>query len=152
MLDISKRNAVSIHAPTRGATLDTIRHLLFLCFNPRAHERRDLYQTPIVKSTMFQSTRPREARPCLITICFVDCCFNPRAHERRDSASAMPSRPLLFQSTCPREARPSIAEVTMTDTLFQSTRPREARRVVMPKPLKFHVSIHAPTRGATTVA
>ena len=54
--------------------------------------------------------------------------FNPRAHERRDGLGALEKRLELFQSTRPREARQFI------DVEFP----------------KLLVSIHAPTRGATS--
>ena len=56
--------AISIHAPTRGATRDS-RHLScrFQHFNPRSHERSDL--APLFSDgslIVFQSTLPREER------------------------------------------------------------------------------------------
>ena len=57
--------AVSIHAPTRGATsLTRAPSRAVTCFNPRAHEGRDVSGAmTIAASDLFQSTRPRGARP-----------------------------------------------------------------------------------------
>ncbi len=83
------QEVISIHAPTRGATIPNIdipdvagfqstlpreerQHTIkFLCvmsdFNPRSHERSDRYN---LKCLMFESY------------------FNPRSHERSDSVPA----------------------------------------------------------------
>ncbi len=80
--------SVSIHAPTRGATSEVIRHFSGLSgFNPRAHAGRD---------SVFNTASIFTMR------------FNPRAHAGRDF---------------------DFPVVGLT---------------------KAHVSIHAPTRGATT--
>ncbi len=56
---------VSIHAPARGATPSSSEDCRrSYCFNPRAREGRDPGQRSIeLKLGMFQSTRPRGARP-----------------------------------------------------------------------------------------
>ena len=98
---------VSIHAPTRGATIllavllspDMFqstrprgarqdRHVLFrrsLSFNPRAHAGRDIY-TPVVKawSRRFnpRAHAGRDIRPCATANGYRR--FNPRAHAGRD--------------------------------------------------------------------
>ncbi len=53
-------------------------------FNPRAHERRDNAMPVNEVVAVFQSTRPREARPQSIIAQGIGTSFNPRAHERRD--------------------------------------------------------------------
>ena len=78
---------VSIHAPARGATT---RQNLFLCV------------------FLFQSTRPRGARPALPYFRMTLFCFNPRAREGRDlDYSFSQARFDSFQSTRPRGARHS---------------------------------------------
>ncbi len=128
------RREVSIHAPTRGAT----------CARPSKSSGQQ----------KFQSTRPRGARRhvkhsrhhngsvsihaptrgatkggALSRISRV--CFNPRAHAGRDSPARRENY-LLRQ--------------------FQSTRPRGARHINPDPGTSWHVSIHAPTRGATSDA
>ena len=122
------------------------------CFNPRAREGRDVgtgqahYPTDVsihapargATSTflmdaagiyLFQSTRPRGARPF-----------------RRPSSCSW----VLFQSTRPRGARPFRRPSSCSWVLFQSTRPRGARRPCTCWRLHWpRVSIHAPARGAT---
>ena len=77
---------ISIHAPTRGATI-----LAFwgMCcdvnFNPRSHERSDELPQLGNSNSQFQSTLPREERPSFSTSTAFLCYFNPRSHERSDS-------------------------------------------------------------------
>ena len=60
----TRAHQVSIHAPTWGATNNCLEDL---------------------NNNVFQSTRPRGARPCVpIFIKISCCCFNPRAHVGRD--------------------------------------------------------------------
>ena len=79
---------------------------------------------------MFQSTRPRGARP---------------------TTSATTPAQTTFQSTRPRGARPRCYSNQCAAGAFQSTRPRGARRFPARTPTRrsWRVSIHAPARGAT---
>ena len=148
------REAVSIHAPTRGATL---RHRRFHRLAAR-----------------FQSTRPRGARRGRCSTPRPSPpCFNPRAHEGRDpprrrgapaihvsihaptrgathERSAM-ANPKEFQSTRPRGARPPCLASTTTPQPSFNPRAHEGRDDQGHGLEQGHeqVSIHAPTRGAT---
>ena len=96
------------HAP-RGARLHYYRTLCFFAhhFNPRARVGRDGTRHPVfLQYWIFQSTRPRGARPV--------------------SPSLPPSLP-AFQSTRPRGARRKCLGVSPDVMEFQSTRPRGAR-------------------------
>ena len=101
---------VSIHAPAWGATLD---------FSPSG-----------IALFLFQSTRPRGARPrCAGCRRARSRCFNPRARVGRD----------VHQH-----------HHRQRDRRFQSTRPRGARLVADNTPaMTAGVSIHAPAWGAT---
>ena len=146
---------VSIHAPTRGATADALNYPLAFI--------------------LFQSTRPRGARPGLQSTGAPEwSSFNPRAHAGRDMVSSPRSKRVFFGFN-PRahagrdgnyfETKPNKGvsihaptrgatrvggAKTIVKLLFQSTRPRGARRLAYTrKGRKWRVSIHAPTRGAT---
>ena len=123
---------VSIHAPTRGATSLMISPMVNGCgFNPRAHAGRDArFSVSSTMNALFQSTRPRGARPSARrSISRHGVCFNPRAHAGRDA----------YKSA-----------TVHTHKRFQSTRPRGARQSChRPNMAEASVSIHAPTRGAT---
>ena len=78
---------------------------------------------------MFQSTRPRGARPLIFSNgTAITLCFNPRARGGRDAKNGTCVNVLRkFQSTRPRGARPKIPPSPAHSWLFQSTRPRGAR-------------------------
>jgi len=122
--------AVSIHAPTRGATAQSFATLAVLGrFNPRAHAGRD------------------------IGGCEGDDGLAVSIHAPTRGATfdkSTMSCAVVFQSTRPRGARRRKCVRRLLWEEFQSTRPRGARRPmggVAHHPLD--VSIHAPTRGAT---
>ena len=149
-------DAVSIHAPTRGATrmaatalgassfqstrprgarqqLQIMRRCRSGCFNPRAHAGRDNHcdQRRIAASAVFQSTRPRGARPGYVAASLHDDRFNPRAHAGRDDCRRLLSIGNYVSIHAPTRG------ATLT---------RDAALMLL------SVSIHAPTRGATTAS
>ena len=152
MVSICK-TAVSIHAPTWGATCWWI-------FLPDTQK--------------FQSTRPRGARHHKTRLMWRKACFNPRAHVGRDEndfsvcttwgvsihaptwGATWRNRSGIFtnrfQSTRPRGARQNYTVGGVKLTEFQSTRPRGARHDDDRKRgILQNVSIHAPTWGATEI-
>ena len=127
--DFSSVSAVSIHAPTRGATPT--------CPTPIDIER-------------FQFTRPRGARQYFVVGINDACKFQftrPRgARHGRGRAYGYPQvsihAPTRGATKSGRASRPS--------SVFQFTRPRGARLTVNLGTFRtLSVSIHAPTRGAT---
>ena len=128
----SRHDIISIHAPTRGATILRIyRASIIIDFNPRSHERSDLTTHHFDKYSLN---------------------FNPRSHERSDHISFFDSLHLLpisihaptrgatsvFFSFCafllisihaPTRGATSIRVVEIVlCLLFQSTLPREERQ------------------------
>ena len=80
--------AVSIHAPTQGATSQL--HVRTLC-------------------SLFQSTRPHRARRYRRPRSPSSSCFNPRAHTGRDGRTFIgPLANTVFQSTRPHRARHDV--------------------------------------------
>ena len=123
---------ISIHAPTRGATARAFISLWIIAF---------------------QSTLPREERRKLTSfIKYFTFNFNPRSHERSDTTAPGSSAPNpLFQSTLPREERPICRPRRRKQSYFN---PRSHERSDGSFPgmrLCNHISIHAPTRGATAI-
>ena len=100
-----------------------------LHFNPRSREGSDLFTIRRILITSFQSTLPRGERPL---------------------TQSVPTWSAVFQSTLPRGERPAF---TVHNTRVQNFNPRsregsdsfQAVHVVV----SFHISIHAPARGAT---
>ena len=144
--------AVSIHAPTWGATFGP--HLPYhhnTCFNPRSHVGSDLREAlHDAADREFQSTLPRGERPdglvpstlnCCVSIHaptwgatfqqtfkFISVCFNPRSHVGSDGGA----RRGLVQ-----------ANVSIHAPTWGATTCDGEQHIVL------RVSIHAPTWGAT---
>ena len=122
---------VSIHAPTRGATSSTLfsgtsSHVSIHA--PTRGATRYVFEYNV--KDKFQSTHPRGVRP-----------------EYRYVGIAK----LLFQSTHPRGVRRFGVNSVILIVRFQSTHPRGVRPVpFLVAKGSLNVSIHAPTRGATS--
>ena len=96
---------ISIHAPTRGATVHV----------PTCH--------PVPS---FQSTLPREERPLWCHIPRRVLYFNPRSHERSDEVRALQIfDDKKFQSTLPREERHSFSAIMFCITKYFNPRSHE---------------------------
>ena len=164
---------ISIHAPTRGATLFVAVKVwypifqstlpreerlcagfsLYLCtdFNPRSHERSDMRSvTQKCINCEFQSTLPREER--------LYCCFpfvgrvyfNPRSHERSDDSSGNSVWDNLISIHAPTRGatKKSVDSGDMMSiSIHAPTRGATISNVDF-KSIPY-ISIHAPTRGAT---
>jgi len=99
---------VSIHAPTRGATVGGRKNKQYFCgFNPRAHAGRD-------NGLGVSAGLSRR--------------FNPRAHAGRDFAQAASADRGVVSIHAPTRGATAIAGLLLPVFLFQSTRPRGARR------------------------
>ena len=101
---------ISIHAPTRGATFSRWwKRQVISNFNPRSHEGSD---PKTMRSTMWHWD------------------FNPRSHEGSDTIAVKDGKAeAIFQSTLPRGERLCCLAVTRSNIKFQSTLPRGERRV-----------------------
>ena len=127
---------ISIHAPARGATVVLVctEEKCITNFNPRTREGCDCsHLTPSNLQKSFQSTHPRGVRLSRMKIfCSKGTYFNPRTHEGCDAAELWGISPT---------------------TVFQSTHPRGVRLLwYHQRPDTQTISIHAPTRGATSAA
>ena len=120
---------ISIHAPTRGATiLCNHRGLVFGFQSTLPREERLSFPCNISFHLIFQSTLPREERQTMRKLTIAELNFNPRSHERSDP---MVKKFLLMKMI-------SIHAPTRGAT----RRGGQLRYIV-------YISIHAPTRGAT---
>ena len=122
-------------------------------FNPRSHEGSDTSMPwTACRNFLFQSTLPRGERQQAHGNRKSHLYFNPRSHEGSDcSRYSVTTLTSLFQSTLPRGERPKSKRSNTSDKLFQSTLPRGERQLVnVIKEYGYVISIHAPTRGATT--
>ena len=80
---------ISIHAPTRGATMELdVVESLFRNFNPRSYKRSDVYERVFSHPTTY---------------------FNPRSYKRSDQERVqVGTREVVFQSTLLQEERRSV--------------------------------------------
>ena len=107
-----KRQWVSIHAPTWGAT--------------RAVLER------VVPGVKFQSTHPRGVRHRIFGLIAESVGFNPRTHVGCDQqAKQIEAAYKKFQSTHPRGVRLQFAHIDAFGIRFQSTHPRGVRHVAL---------------------
>ncbi len=141
-------------------------------FNPRAHAGRDggghffgnvarfqstrprgARRSPGRRRTptsMFQSTRPRGARRVSNAGRAFVLRFNPRAHAGRDDVKPGGGDNEMFQSTRPRGARRRKSHRAAGQPCFNPRAHAGRDTVCLLRTDKDDVSIHAPTRGATT--
>ena len=125
------KSEISIHAPTRGATLPILpcRQDNSISIHAPTRGATQSKLMPIADMTLFQSTLPREERHCLIVKTSLYSYFNPRSHERSDGCGNFSfGSDHVFQSTLPREERQSYTMSTKQNIIFQSTLPREERQ------------------------
>ena len=83
----SKISDISIHAPTRGATLQRLYHCRFY---------------------IFQSTLPRGERPFGQALSLILCNFNPRSHEGSDNAFFSPASAVVISIHAPTRGATAI--------------------------------------------
>ena len=121
---------ISIHAPTRGATLNFSRFMINLKFQstlPR-EERLCIIMCPLLV-IIFQSTLPREERQKCRVWLNNQRNFNPRSHERSDHFDTMEQKLLFISIHAPTRGATITFRMSSSLILFQSTLPREERRV-----------------------
>ena len=168
--------AVSIHAPTRGATFwstssdyrgmfqSTHPHGVRLeqditiqsrgCFNPRTHTGCDRCTKRWQRAWTVSIHAPtRGATRFPGTIKKPKRCFNPRTHTGCDPVKlGIRHPPILFQSTHPHGVRHITFGCIKTSHLVSIHAPtRGATGPYVYRGRAGVVSIHAPTRGATRV-
>ena len=127
---VQRLYGISIHAPTRGATTNTVQGVTPTGISIHAPTRgatKILRHTP--KGKQFQSTLPRGERH-VVGIPFKGIWdFNPRSHEGSDDIHLVaPVITVLFQSTLPRGERRYFLRLAQQYRRFQSTLPRGERQ------------------------
>ena len=142
---------ISIHAPTRGATLKQVQPRTKNGISIHAPTRGATYSVSLLMPKyLFQSTLPREERPyayqkdipIIISIHaptrgatwsnlntkirIFD--FNPRSHERSDATIAKPSTITVISIHAPTRGATNWRVMYPITIEFQSTLPREERQ------------------------
>ena len=146
---------ISIHAPTRGATFDTGRCVRFVKISIHAPTRGAtiLSQLSYFRLCHF-NPRSHEGSD------HVFCCkinkkyyFNPRSHEGSDINGHPAFRAMDISIHAPTRGATLSVFRSIHFLLFQSTLPRGERLPSFSSCARSAlISIHAPTRGATTLA
>ena len=114
--------AVSIHAPTRGATQLNYK---------------------LATNSLFQSTRPHGARPLLNACGTISYEFqSTRPHGARLILTPHNGGFTWFQSTRPHGARRSSPAFSLASPQFQSTRPHGARQYIQQTPEYLYSKLH----------
>ena len=147
-----KRNQISIHAPTKGATCILCILISLKEFQSTLPRRERQYPAKCAATrSLFQSTLPRRER----------LPPNPLPNPPHPFQSTLPRRErhtrieiiifsVIFQSTLPRRERHHSKNLYKFYVLFQSTLPRRERHCKgSPSTAIASISIHAPTKGAT---
>ncbi len=121
---------ISIHAPTRGATSNpSPKSSAFVNFNPRAHAGRDRRAAGRCPMRIYFNPRAHAGRDYKwLNRRWISSYFNPRAHAGRDAAKG-------------------ICRCTRRNFNPRAHAGRDAAMAGNPR--HGHISIHAPTRGAT---
>ena len=145
---------VSIHAPTRGATTIKIIAMtanMFQSTHPHGVRRYTRYKRD--KRKVFQSTHPHGVRrPISLPDSLQPVSFNPRTHTGCDFNAEMTSLCLSeFQSTHPHGVRRlRFGRLRPNERGFNPRTHTGCDRPWRCSLRSARVSIHAPTRGATT--
>ena len=148
-------NIISIHAPTRGATgirnkfLDGQQN-----FNPRSHEGSDSWTH--LNNTWFGYFNPRSHEGSDFThlaIGYTPRYFNPRSHEGSDSSNLSLSKIGSYFNPRSHEGSDRTDDGDNLSLLHISihapTRGATCNEDICVS--FYHISIHAPTRGATQI-
>ena len=124
--------AISIHAPTRGATIKSLKKICQLRnFNPRSHEGSDGLpgQRPDESNVISIHAPTRGATGTHPRNTCHQNYFNPRSHEGSDQDHrSRQTGTDKFQSTLPRGERPFNWILRRFMSVFQSTLPRGERQ------------------------
>ena len=150
---VKKTSQISIHAPTRGATVqrggEWLQVVEFQSTLPR-EERLPFQALPTVCKT-FQSTLPREERQCLdCSLDYLVTDFNPRSHERSDDFASNSLKSSSISIHAPTRGATTHTSISSSCGNYFNPRSHERSdlRLINPLPV-LCISIHAPTRGAT---
>ena len=125
-------NLVSIHAPTKGATLNPVAYALLRMFQSTLPRReRPTLSTLLLLLLRFQSTLPRrERREITEYMDYHVTSFNPRSHEGSDKQTSTKGfDPIGFNPRSHEGSDATAMHINQPCSVFQSTLPRRERPV-----------------------
>ena len=127
----SLSSSISIRAPAKGATSQTL---------------------DVLTTILFQSALPRRERRKYTAICFLCCNFNPRSREGSDCKSEVRRVAIFrFQSALPRRERLKRNKGFETKPYISIRAPAKGATilVIVLELMPLQISIRAPAKGAT---
>ena len=150
---VSRFYHVSIHAPTRGATLLTLKDVEYYQFqstHPRGVRRPEARKSLALAVSIHAPTRG--ATVSGQTYYQPKTGFNPRTHEGCDLGNIKPCSDQRVSIHAPTRGATKFIVGNAYAHTFQSTHPRGVRLDTHESFVtQNQVSIHAPTRGATLI-
>ena len=147
---------ISIHAPTRGATCrGPGRSRIDDDFNPRSHEGSDFFESQLRTVAIDFNPRSHEGSDGFSeNLPYRPFYFNPRSHEGSDFHSFLFRQALHYFN--PRSHEGSDLAQCVSGMVIHNFNPRshEGSDCFRKNRCKIfvHISIHAPTRGATALS
>ena len=142
---------ISIHAPTRGATVSWFVSILIERISIHAPTRgATRSSSSTFRLLLFQSTLPREERRLWRWLCKHKRYFNPRSHERSDALASYFGTRTDISIHAPTRGATDYRRFNMS--IKKNFNPRSHERSdgnCYTLTSNSGISIHAPTRGAT---
>ena len=144
-------SVVSIHAPTKGATLSREMKLkIRTSFNPRSHEGSDLPWTMQAWHCGGFNPRSHEGSDRVIALLLRRRNgFNPRSHEGSDYTMDNFRADVQVSIHAPTKGATRVYLLTTRSIRFNPRSHEGSDRNTSDCGRKYSVSIHAPTKGAT---
>ena len=149
--ELTEYDAISIHAPTRGATHTEVLRMIDINFNPRSHERSDDYRIGRYAWVFISIHAPTRGATCWSGRYLQDKEISIHAPTRGATfTTSLDALHLFISIHAPTRGATYDLGATIAGSLFQSTLPREERLNCFADIVTASgISIHAPTRGAT---
>ena len=123
-------------------------------FNPRSHERSDHDELDRLLEYAISIHAPTRGATQLPAPRIRRCSyFNPRSHERSDASSSLsPQKSTGISIHAPtRGATKAMSDICLQDIISIHAPTRGATCCMFALKLLISISIHAPTRGATAI-
>ena len=151
MLLYQAGHRISIHAPTRGATIKRAISMPNLKFQSTLPRGERLYVWVAGHTIAYFNPRSHEGSDYIRRAGnHIRCNFNPRSHEGSDGCSDIADQVDYISIHAPTRGATALIAIGVALYKFQSTLPRGERHFVLLITHTFiYISIHAPTRGAT---
>ena len=121
-------DVISIHAPTRGATSQSVKSRGCTDFNPRSHERSDKKTAGTACRIYYFNPRSHERSDSVILVCPAAYTISIHAPTRGATIRfGLLPKSIWISIHAPTRGATTAQTTTAPQTVFQSTLPREER-------------------------